>query len=90
HAGVNTDVFTYGVILLELFTGSKGGIDIRSRSFREIIDLRLESDYPTHAAKKLGRLIQRCTMGNWKERPSMQHVLGVRITILHVDIGINI
>lgn len=56
-----TDVFTYGAILLELFTGSKGGVlcqsslDIRTRSFRKIIDPRLESDYPTHAAKKNGQ-----------------------------------
>ncbi|KAF2560330.1 hypothetical protein F2Q70_00014226 [Brassica cretica] len=83
HAGVITDVFTYGVILLELFTGSKGGVlcqsslDIRTRSFRKIIDPRLEGDYPTHAAKKMGILIQRCTMGNWKVRPSMKHVLDV-------------
>ncbi|CAH8322096.1 unnamed protein product [Eruca vesicaria subsp. sativa] len=83
HAGVKTDVFAYGVILLELFTGSKGGLkcqetlDIRTRSFEERIDPRLESDYPMHAAKKMGRLIQICTKGNWKERPLMQHVLDV-------------
>ncbi|KAJ4911899.1 Protein kinase superfamily protein [Raphanus sativus] len=83
HAGVKTDVFTYGVILLELFTGSKGGeiclnsLDIRTRSFGETIDHRLESDYPTHAAAKMGRLIRRCTKRNWTERPSMQHVLDV-------------
>ncbi|KAH0895689.1 hypothetical protein HID58_045257 [Brassica napus] len=72
HAGVNTDVFTYGVILLELFTGSKGGVLCQSS-----LDIRTRS-------KTNGRLIQRCIMVNWKERPSMQHVLGVLITILHV------
>ncbi|KAL0728289.1 hypothetical protein Bca4012_024382 [Brassica carinata] len=83
HAGAKTDVFTYGVILLELFTRSKGellclnSLDIRTRSFGETIDPRLESDYPMRAAAKMGRLIQRCTKRNWTERPSMQHVLDV-------------
>lgn len=83
HAGAKTDVFTYGVILLDLFTRSKGellclnSLDIRTRSFGKTIDPRLESDYPMCAAAKMGRLIQRCTRRNWTERPSIEHVLDV-------------
>ncbi|CAN7141330.1 unnamed protein product [Brassica rapa subsp. narinosa] len=81
--GMETDVYTFGVILLELFTGSKEisiylkRLRTRTILFAEIIDPRLGSHYPVNAATKMGKLIQRCTKDNWKKRPSMQQVLDV-------------
>ncbi|KAL0736107.1 hypothetical protein Bca4012_012317 [Brassica carinata] len=96
---MDTDVFAFGVILLELFTGSKDGellthliaskegakklmdksldvISTRPFSFTEIIDPRLERDYPVNAAMQMSALIQRCTEDK-HSRPSMQQVLDV-------------
>ena len=96
---MDTDVFAFGVILLELFTGSKDGdllthliaskeearklknkgldvIRTRPFSFTEIIDPRLEKDYPVNAAMQMSALIQRCTEDK-HTRPSMQQVLDV-------------
>lgn len=86
--GMETDVYTFGVILLELFTGSKEisiylkRLRTRTILFAEIIDPRLGSHYPVNAATKMGKLIQRCTKDNWKKRPSMQQVLDVLNSIV--------
>ncbi|CAN6873633.1 unnamed protein product, partial [Brassica oleracea] len=97
---MDTDVFAFGVILLELFTCSKEGdllahsialrngakklkknksLDVggtRPFLFTEIIDPRLEGDYPVTAAMRMGTLIQKCTEDR-PSRPSMQQVLDV-------------
>lgn len=96
---MDSDVFAFGVILLEIFTGSKDGellmhliaskegakklkdksldvISTRPFSFTEIIDPRLERDYPVNAAMQMSALIQRCTEEK-HARPSMQQVLDV-------------
>ncbi|CAN7035779.1 unnamed protein product [Brassica oleracea var. botrytis] len=86
--GMETDVYTFGVILLELFTGSKEisiylkRLRTRPSLFMEIIDPRLWTHYPVNAATKMGKLIQRCTKDNWKKRPSMQQVLDVLNSIV--------
>lgn len=80
---METDVYTFGVILLELFTGSKDILinleRLRTRQvlFTEIIDPRLGSHYPVNAATKMGILIQICTTKHRKERPLMQQVVDV-------------
>lgn len=73
---MKSDVFTLGVILLDLVTGSKDTIRKERRKsiattrpsllcdnqkIREIIDPRLRNDYPVNAVKEMGILIQRCT-----------------------------
>ncbi|WZZ91570.1 hypothetical protein YC2023_120149 [Brassica napus] len=95
---MDSDVFTFGMILLELFTGLKDrallpplialrdgskkledeSLDIRTRLFlfNEVIDPRLEGDYPVTAVMQMGTLIQRCTEDR-QTRPSMQQVLDV-------------
>lgn len=87
---MKSDVFTFGVILLDLVTGSNDTIRKERRKsmtttrpfllcdaekIREIIDPRLRNDYPVNAVKEMGILIQRCTKWDMKERPSMQQVL---------------
>ncbi|CAG7883046.1 unnamed protein product, partial [Brassica rapa] len=87
---LKSDVFTLGVILLDLVTGSKDTIRKERRKsiattgpsllcdnqkIREIIDPRLRNDYPVNAVKKMGILIQRCTKWDKNERPLMQQVL---------------
>lgn len=76
-------MYTFGVILLELFTGSKEILinveRLRTRPFlfTEMIDPRLGSHYPVDAATKMGTLIQICTTEHWKKRPLMQQVVDV-------------
>ena len=105
---MDTDVFAFGVILLELFTCSKDedllahllalrngakklkknkSLDVRETRpflFTEIIDPRLEDDYPVNAAMQMGTLIQRCTKC-WPTRPSMQQVLDVLNDIAEIN-----
>ncbi|KAL0799557.1 hypothetical protein Bca101_054732 [Brassica carinata] len=87
---MKSDVFTFGVILLDLVTGSKDTIRKErgkglpttrpsllcdAQKIREIIDPRLRNDYPVNAVKEMGILIQNCTKWDMKERPLMQQVL---------------
>nr|ABE66152.1 protein kinase-like [Arabidopsis thaliana] len=88
---MTTDVYIFGMILLELLMGSKdrkkikeeqGLVDYWTSSFlpdnykiEEIIDPRLGSDYSANAATQMGTLINRCTAHNTKKRPLMQQVL---------------
>ncbi|KAF8115872.1 hypothetical protein N665_0025s0315 [Sinapis alba] len=87
---METDVYIFGVILLELFTGSKEMLinlnHLRTRPFlfTEIIDPRLGSHYPVTAATKMGTVIQRCTMVDWKKRPLMQQVVDLLNSIVQI------
>ncbi|RID72044.1 hypothetical protein BRARA_C03952 [Brassica rapa] len=84
---LKSDVFTLGVILLDLVIGSKDTIRKERRKsiattrpsllcdaqkIREIINPRLRNDYPVNAVKEMGILIQRCTKWDKNERPLMQ------------------
>ncbi|KAG2300592.1 hypothetical protein Bca52824_037064 [Brassica carinata] len=91
---METDVYTFGVILLELFTGSKEILinleRLRTRPFlfTEMIDPRLGSHYPVDAATKMGTLIQICTREHWKKRPLMQQVVDVLNSVCLICRGI--
>ncbi|KAG2300591.1 hypothetical protein Bca52824_037063 [Brassica carinata] len=105
---MDSDVFAFGVILLELFTDSKDGdlliahltalrneakklknksLDVRTTPFlfTEIIDPRLEGDYPVNAAMQMGTLIRKCTRKKSHIRPVMQKVLDVLIHIAEIN-----
>lgn len=85
---METDVYIFGVILLELFTGSKKILTslnhFRTTSFlfTELIDPRLGSDYPVTAATNMGTLIRICTVGDWKKRPLMQQIADVLNSVM--------
>ncbi|CAA7039750.1 unnamed protein product [Microthlaspi erraticum] len=95
YLGTDTDVYTFGVILLELLAGSEDRARklfkispdgwIRPFFIGEIIDPRLGNDYPVKAAIELGTLIQSCTMMDKKKRPVMQHVLDVLNIIAEIE-----
>ncbi|CAL9229948.1 unnamed protein product [Arabidopsis halleri] len=87
---MKTDVYVFGMILLELLMGSKDrkkiknkeGLDFWTTSLlpddykiEEIIDPRLGNDYSANAATQMGTLINRCTAHDTKKRPLMQQVL---------------
>ncbi|VVA92339.1 unnamed protein product [Arabis nemorensis] len=88
---IKSDVYTFGVILLELLTGSKDTIRNAKRStsshdwispllsdahkIGEIVDPRLGNNYPVNAVTQMGTLIRRCTKWDMKKRPLMQQVL---------------
>lgn len=87
---MKTDVYIFGMILLELLMGSKDrkkfmkqqGLDFWTTSLlpdsykiEEIIDPRLGNDYSANAATQMGTLINQCTAHDTKKRPLMQQVL---------------
>lgn len=87
---MKSDVYTFGVILIELLTGLKafrrGVRDIKSaisakpflsdkNKILEIIDPRLGNYYPVNAVIQMGKLIKRCIKLDTKKRPTMQQVL---------------
>ncbi|KFK25407.1 hypothetical protein AALP_AA8G110500 [Arabis alpina] len=88
HLDMKSDVYTFGIILLELLTGlnalakhddkqnliwTKPFLSDKDK-IREIIDPRLGSDYPMNAATQMGKLIKRCIKVDTKKRPLMQQV----------------
>ncbi|CAG7879155.1 hypothetical protein HID58_008483 [Brassica napus] len=90
HLGMKSDVYTFGVILIELLTGLKafrrGVRDIKSaisvkpflsdkNKILSIIDPRIGNDYPVNAVIQMGKLIKRCIKLDTKKRPTMQQVL---------------
>uniref|UniRef100_A0A0D3EG85 Protein kinase domain-containing protein n=1 Tax=Brassica oleracea var. oleracea TaxID=109376 RepID=A0A0D3EG85_BRAOL len=86
--GMETDVYIFGVILLELFTGSKeiliklNRLRTSSFLFTELIDPRLGSDYPVNAATNMGTLVRICTVVDRKKRPLMQQVADVLNSVM--------
>ncbi|KAF8115873.1 hypothetical protein N665_0025s0316 [Sinapis alba] len=69
--------------LIALRNGAKKlknkSLDVKTTPFlfTEIIDPRLEGDYPVNATMQMGTLIKKCTKKKRQIRPSMQQVLDV-------------
>ncbi|ESQ41097.1 hypothetical protein EUTSA_v10014040mg [Eutrema salsugineum] len=90
HLCMKSDVYTFGVILLEILTGLKA-LDRETKEKKgvmwtkpflsdknkilEMMDPQLGDDYPVNAAIQMGKLIKRCIKLDAKKRPSMQQVL---------------
>lgn len=87
-----SDVYGYGVVLLELITGQKA-IDVgrteelnliewakprlEAEGIRSIVDPRLGSDFPEQVFEDLAHLAARCASFSKAERPSMQEVVSI-------------
>ncbi|XP_006288082.2 probable serine/threonine-protein kinase CST [Capsella rubella] len=78
------DVYSFGVILLEMLTGfgktriikAKRGIRNDKENIVEMIDPDLESNsYPLEAGRQMCKLIRKCLKEDPEKRPSMQQVL---------------
>ncbi|KAL0856262.1 hypothetical protein Bca101_061415 [Brassica carinata] len=74
------DVYSFGSILLEMFTGLKTRriiLEIRNdnESIAEMIDPDLENSYPIQEWMRMCEIIKQCLEEDPKNRPSMQQVL---------------
>ncbi|XP_047321661.1 receptor-like protein kinase FERONIA [Impatiens glandulifera] len=91
HLTTKSDVYCFGVLLLEIFTGSRVFDNNRqpeqqylvdwampyldSERIRSILDVQIEGQYSLVGAVKAGKMIQRCLNEKPKERPSMKEVV---------------
>lgn len=77
------DVYSFGVILLEILTGLRNPCIILEEqatqngieTIAELIDPDLENTYPLAAGKLMCELSKQCLEDNPKIRPTMQQVL---------------
>ncbi|XP_076903957.1 putative serine/threonine-protein kinase PIX13 [Bidens hawaiensis] len=91
HLSTKADIYGFGVLLLESITGQKAIDSNRSKGksslewaipflskrkkLKEIMDPRLEDNYPMKGALKCAALVLRCIAINPKYRPSSEEVL---------------
>lgn len=89
HLTLKTDIYSFGVVLLEMFSGC-GAIENHSDGMvgdlvewakpylsnkQCIIDKRLGNNFPTEGAQKFAKIILRCLNFDPKERPTMSEVV---------------
>nr|WIL59880.1 nodulation protein [Melilotus officinalis] len=93
HLYVKSDVYGFGVVLLEMLTGLqafdakrfegqqnlidwiKPSLSDKRKLKSNIVDYRLEGQYPPKAAYETAKLILKCLLPDPKKRPSMKDVL---------------
>ncbi|KAL1542007.1 non-specific serine/threonine protein kinase [Salvia divinorum] len=94
------DVYSFGVVLLELLTGRKAFDHIRPRGeeslvtwatakvnegkVEEIIDAKLEEEYPLQAVKKMAEIAATCVQNEANARPKMSVVVKGLQSLLEV------
>ncbi|KAF5448043.1 hypothetical protein F2P56_033547 [Juglans regia] len=92
HLSSSSDVYSFGIVLLELLTGRKSLDKFRpareqnladwalpllkeKKKFLNIIDPRLEGDYPIKGVHKAAMLAYHCLNRNPKARPLMRDIV---------------
>nr|DAD38749.1 TPA_asm: hypothetical protein HUJ06_013071 [Nelumbo nucifera] len=96
HLTARSDIYTFGVVLLELLVGRRAMDKTRPSEERnlvewarpflndhklEILDPRMEGQYPVSAAQKVANLACQCLSQDPTGRPSMSQVVEILETI---------
>lgn len=89
HLTTKVDIYGFGMVALESITGQKA-MDFKrkqhlltwalpslsdSKKLKEIMDPRLEDNYPIQGALECAALVLRCVAEKPKDRPSSEEVL---------------
>lgn len=91
HLTTSSDIYSFGVVLLELLTGRRAMERTRAgkhnlvdwskpylasnRRFHYIMDPQLSGQYSAKGAKKMANLALQCVSSNPKDRPKMPQIV---------------
>ncbi|XP_028089476.1 BRASSINOSTEROID INSENSITIVE 1-associated receptor kinase 1-like [Camellia sinensis] len=70
-----TDVFGYGVLLLELITGYRVKGILNDRKVETLVDADMEGNYVEDEVEQLIQVALLCTLSSPMERPKMSEVV---------------